>query len=81
MGCGLKQEIGCRLKQEAFIRRVEVIMEEILMVQNLKKTFKISAKQQKLEKTKEKIKVAVRDLSFVAYRGRNLRIVRTKWCW
>lgn len=44
-------------------------MEEILMVQNLKKTFKISAKQQKLEKTKEKIKVAVRDLSFVAYRG------------
>lgn len=44
-------------------------MEEILVVKDLKKTFKISARQQKLEKTKEKIKVAVKDLSFQAYKG------------
>lgn len=44
-------------------------MEEILVAKGLKKTFKISAKQQKLEKTKEKIKVAVNNLSFTAYRG------------
>ncbi len=44
-------------------------MEAILKVDGLKKTFKISAKQQKIEKTKEKIKVAVKDLSFQAYRG------------
>lgn len=44
-------------------------MEEILKVQGLKKTFKLSAKQQKIEKTKEKVKVAVNDLSFTAYRG------------
>ena len=37
-------------------------MEEILKVQGLKKTFKLSAKQQKIEKTNEKIKVAVNDL-------------------
>ena len=44
-------------------------MEKILEVQGLKKKFKLSAKQQKIEKTKEKIKVAVNDLSFTAYRG------------
>ena len=44
-------------------------MEEILQVQGLKKTFKLSAKQQKIEKTNEKLKVAVDDLSFTAYRG------------
>lgn len=44
-------------------------MEEILQVQGLKKTFKLSAKQQKIEKTSEKQKVAVDDLSFTAYRG------------
>ncbi len=44
-------------------------MEEILRVQGLKKTFKLSAKQQKIEKTNEKMKVAVNDLSFTAYRG------------
>lgn len=44
-------------------------MEEILQVKNLRKVFKLSAKQQKLEKSKEKIKVAVDDLSFTAYRG------------
>lgn len=44
-------------------------MEEILVVKGLEKTFRISAKQQKLEKTKEKIKVAVKDLSFGVCRG------------
>lgn len=44
-------------------------MEEILQVRDLRKTFQLSAKQQKLEKTKEKVKVAVDGLSFTAYRG------------
>lgn len=44
-------------------------MKELLKVQNLRKTFKISAKQQKIERTKERIKVAVDDLSFTAYEG------------
>jgi len=42
---------------------------ELLRVQGLTKTFKLSPKQQKLEKTKEKARVAVRDLSFTAYEG------------
>lgn len=44
-------------------------MEEILKVQGLKKTFKLSAKQQKIEKTNEKVKTAVNGLSFSAYKG------------
>ncbi|MEG0962981.1 MAG: ATP-binding cassette domain-containing protein [Lachnospiraceae bacterium] len=44
-------------------------MNELLQVQNLRKTFKISAKQQKLEKSKERVKVAVDNLSFAAYQG------------
>ena len=44
-------------------------MEKILEVKNLKKTFKLSAKQQKIEKTNDKVKVAVDDLSFTAYKG------------
>lgn len=44
-------------------------MEKILEVKGLKKTFKLSAKQQKIEKTNEKVKVAVNNLSFTAYRG------------
>lgn len=44
-------------------------MKELLQVQNLRKTFKISAKQQKLEKTKQRIKAAVDNLSFTAYEG------------
>ena len=44
-------------------------MEKILEVNGLKKTFKLSAKQQKIEKTNDKVKVAVNDLSFTAYRG------------
>lgn len=42
---------------------------EMLQIQGLKKKFKLSVKQQKLEKTNEKIKVAVDDLSFTAYEG------------
>ena len=43
-------------------------MEEILKVEHLKKTFKLSKKQQDLEKGK-KYKVAVNDLSFVMHKG------------
>ena len=44
-------------------------MEELLRVDHLNKTFKLSAKQQKIEHTKCKEKQAVKDLSFVAYKG------------
>lgn len=44
-------------------------MEEILQVKDLCKTFTLSSKQQKLEKTKEKKRVAVKHLSFTAYKG------------
>ena len=44
-------------------------MEPILIAQNLRKTFKLSKKQQKLEKTHQKVKVAVDDLSFTANKG------------
>ena len=44
-------------------------MNEILVATNLKKTFKLSAKQQKIEKTNQKLKVAVDGLSFSAYQG------------
>lgn len=44
-------------------------MDEILKVENLKKTFKLSRKQQKLEKTDAAIKTAVNDLSFTVNRG------------
>ncbi|MBQ8812997.1 MAG: ABC transporter ATP-binding protein [Lachnospiraceae bacterium] len=43
--------------------------DEILVVQNLRKTFTLSKKQQKLERTDIKRKVAVDDLSFTANRG------------
>ena len=42
---------------------------QLLRVEGLTKTFKLSGKQQKLEKTKEKVRVAVKDLSFTAYQG------------
>ncbi|HIT32499.1 MAG TPA: ATP-binding cassette domain-containing protein [Candidatus Enterenecus stercoripullorum] len=41
----------------------------ILDVQGLRKTFRLSSKQQKIEKTKQKVKVAVDSLSFTARRG------------
>lgn len=44
-------------------------MRELLQVQGLTKTFRLSAKQQKLEKTKEKVRTAVDHLSFTAYEG------------
>jgi len=40
-----------------------------LEVRNIVKTFKLSKKQQKIEKTNIKLKVAVNDLSFTAYPG------------
>ena len=44
-------------------------MNEILTVSHLTKTFRLSKKQQRNEKTGEKVRVAVNDLSFSAYRG------------
>jgi len=46
-----------------------LIEREILRVSGLTKTFSLSAKQQKLEKASRRIKVAVDDVSFTAYRG------------
>ena len=44
-------------------------MEELLSVEKLHKTFKLSSKQQKLERTNSKYKVAVDGISFKAYKG------------
>lgn len=44
-------------------------MKEILVVQNIKKTFILSKKQQKIEKTTNTKKVAVDNVSFKAYEG------------
>ena len=44
-------------------------MEEILRVEHLSKSFRLSAKQQRLEKTHDKVRRAVDDVSFCAYRG------------
>lgn len=44
-------------------------MESIIKVLNVKKTFILSAKQRKIEKTNDKFKVAVNDLSFETYKG------------
>jgi sodium transport system ATP-binding protein len=44
-------------------------MEEILKVDGLSKTFTLSRKQQKIERTAAKRKVAVDNLAFSAYRG------------
>ena len=40
-----------------------------MKVSGLNKTFKLSTKQQKIEKTNDKKRVAVHDLSFTSYRG------------
>ncbi len=44
-------------------------MKELIKVENLSKTFKLSSKQQKIEKTKDKLRHAVNHLSFEAYEG------------
>lgn len=44
-------------------------MKELLSIEKLHKTFKLSSKQQKLEHTNSKYKVAVDDISFKAYEG------------
>lgn len=44
-------------------------MSELLQVQGLCKTFTLSQKQQRIEKTREKKRVAVDHLTFSAYRG------------
>ncbi len=45
------------------------VKEDVLIAANLKKTFKLSAKQRKIEKTPLREKVAVNGLSFKAKRG------------
>ena len=44
-------------------------MKELIKVKNLSKTFKLSKKQQTIEKTNEKVRRAVDGLSFEAYEG------------
>ncbi len=44
-------------------------MREIIEVRDLTKTFRLSSRQQKLERTREKVRVAVDHLSFSAYEG------------
>lgn len=44
-------------------------MKELIVVNNLKKTFTLSAKQRKIEKLDTKVRTAVNDLSFSAYAG------------
>ena len=51
------------------VRNGKETMEEILKVEGLSKTFTLSRKQQKIEHTTERRKVAVDQLSFNAYRG------------
>lgn len=45
------------------------VMNELIKVENLSKSFKLSAKQQKIERTHEKVRRAVNGLSFSAYEG------------
>lgn len=45
------------------------VMEEIIRVESLKKTFTLTKKQQKLEKTTKKVKIAVDGLSFTVHKG------------
>ena len=44
-------------------------MRELISVKNISKTFNLSKKQQAIEKTNEKVRRAVDDLSFEAYEG------------
>ena len=48
---------------------------EILKAESLYKTFKLSKKQQNLQKTKHKVKIAVNNLSFSVYQGEILGIL------
>ena len=44
-------------------------MQELIKVESLSKSFKLSKKQQAIEKTQEKVRRAVQNLSFSAYEG------------
>ena len=44
-------------------------MEKIIKIENVKKTFILSKKQQKIDRTTDKYKVAVDNLSFETYKG------------
>ncbi len=52
-----------------FSRGAVQIMEETIIVKDLRKTYHLSRKQQRLERTNVREKIALRDLSFTAYRG------------
>ena len=53
-------------------------MRELIRVENLSKTFKLSKKQQAIEKTNEKVRRAVDGLSFEAYEGEIFGILGEK---
>lgn len=67
--CGRGSLIDLIRSSVAFCRRRKDTMTEILTVKDLKKTFKLSKKQQKLEHDGAKQKVAVDGISFSAYEG------------
>ena len=54
-------------------------MEEIIKTEGLTKSFKLSAKQRKLEQTDKKVKIAVDGLSFSAYRGEIFGLLGPKY--
>jgi len=51
------------------MKRVMTLHEPSVIVDSITKTFRMSRKQQKIERTADKIKVAVRQLSFTARKG------------
>lgn len=52
-----------------YLRQRGELVNSAITVQNLRKTFKLSAKQRKIERTDARVKVAVDDLSFDVYAG------------
>lgn len=51
------------------VKRKDDLVNEVLRAEGLCKNFRLSPKQQRLEKTKEKQRIAANDLSFSAYQG------------
>ena len=57
------------LGESSFVKVTVNGKKEILKVENLSKTFRLSKKQQKIERADKALKVAVDNISFTAYRG------------
>ena len=55
-------------------------MESSIKVRNLRKTFKLSKKQMKIDKTTSNLKVAVDNVSFELVKGETLAIVGESGC-